>query len=364
LSFGRGLFNREPVTNGATSYRFFFRLKAEHIVMSQLFGWEGALALGSERFAGRFLSPQFPTFLCDSTKLDRRFLGWFIKRPGFWKELGSHTTGMGDRRRTLNPDALLSCQIPLPQLADQHKLVERIDALAARIEEAKQLCHDADYNTAALMAAHTLRLFEDLAKSHPVRNFAQFEPHFTSGPRNWGHRTVDSGHRFYRAQDILAAGRLATSGSVFIELPASNQGAGAKLKPGDLMIVITGATVGRVAVYSPDFEPGYVSQHVAICRVDNRRLDPRYALHGLLSPYGQEQLLAQRYGQGKPGLNLTNIRNLRLPIPPIPVQNLVVELLQDFEEGIRRIQRQQVESREQINAMLPAILERAFEGQL
>ena len=61
LSFGRGLLEREPIENGKTSFRLFNRLKAEHVVMSQLFGWEGALAFSDEKFAARFLSPQFPT---------------------------------------------------------------------------------------------------------------------------------------------------------------------------------------------------------------------------------------------------------------------------------------------------------------
>jgi len=38
LSFGRGLFHREPIENGNTSYKYFYRIKANHIVMSQLFG--------------------------------------------------------------------------------------------------------------------------------------------------------------------------------------------------------------------------------------------------------------------------------------------------------------------------------------
>src|SRR6266498_4517701 len=70
-SFGRGLFLREPVSGNKTSYKFFYELKAEHIVMSQLFGWEGALALSSDKFEGLFVSPQFPTFLCDPDQLDR-----------------------------------------------------------------------------------------------------------------------------------------------------------------------------------------------------------------------------------------------------------------------------------------------------
>ena len=127
LSFGRGLFDREPIENGKTSYRVFYRLKAKHVVMSQLFGWEGALALSSEGFEGKFLSPQFPTFLCDPVRLDRQFLGWLMRRPAFWKELGSRASGMGDRRRTLNPDALFASEIPLPSLAEQRRIVARIE---------------------------------------------------------------------------------------------------------------------------------------------------------------------------------------------------------------------------------------------
>lgn len=112
LSFGRGLFDREPIENGNTSYKYFYRLKADHIVMSQLFGWEGALALSSDRFAGKYVSPQFPTFLCEETKLDRQFLGWLMRRPAFWEDLGSRASGMGDRRRTLNPEAFFPVKYP------------------------------------------------------------------------------------------------------------------------------------------------------------------------------------------------------------------------------------------------------------
>ncbi len=111
-SFGRGLFFREPVSGNNTSYKYFCKLKAEHIVMSQLFGWEGALALSSEQFANHYVSPQFPTFLCDEKNLYREYLGWFMQQKMFWEDLGSRTKGMGDRRRTLNPEALFSAKSP------------------------------------------------------------------------------------------------------------------------------------------------------------------------------------------------------------------------------------------------------------
>ncbi len=158
LSFGRGLFNREPIQNGRTSYKFFYRLRAEHVVMSQLFGWEGALALSSPKFAGKFVSPQFPTFLCDETKLDRRYLGWAMRPPRFWEDLGTRASGMGDRRRTLTPDAFFACEIPLPPLLEQRRIVARIEQLAAKIEEARTLRQQAagEANTLIFSARRSL----------------------------------------------------------------------------------------------------------------------------------------------------------------------------------------------------------------
>lgn len=130
------------------------------------------------------------------------------------------------------------------------------------------------------------------------------------------------------------------------------------------MIVITGATVGRVAVYPTDCEAGYVSQHVAICRLESSQVHSKFALWGLLSPYGQEQILGQRYGQGKPGLNLTNIRNLRIPVPPQAVQMRLIKHLDRLGSMVQELTHYQEAAQKEINGLLPAILDRAFKGEL
>ena len=129
------------------------------------------------------------------------------------------------------------------------------------------------------------------------------------------------------------------------------------------MIVITGSTVGRITVYPMDAEPGFVSQHVAICRVPSEVV-PRFAFWGLHNSKGREQLLGQRYGQGKPGLNLTNIRNLTLPLPPIEEQQRVVVSLERFERSSRHVIEMQRQRRSELEALLPSILDKAFRGEL
>jgi type I restriction enzyme S subunit len=137
------------------------------------------------------------------------------------------------------------------------------------------------------------------------------------------------------------------------------------LRGGDLMIVITGATVGRCAVFPHTSEPGFVNQHVAICRLPCSEIDPYFALYGLRSPLGQAQLLGQRYGQGKPGLNLTNIRAITLPIPSsIEEQRRIVAYLDDLQARVDALQALQAATAAELDALLPAVLDKAFRGEL
>ncbi len=165
LSFGKGLFKRETIENGNTSYKYFLRLNADHIVMSQLFGWEGAIALSAPEFEGFFVSPQFPTFLCDESRIKRKFFGWVMKQPCFWDDLGSRTKGMGDRRRTLNPEALFVCQIPIPSLDEQQTIVTRLDAVAEKIQQVEAKLDEIEADADALI----MSLHHELSAGRTVR---------------------------------------------------------------------------------------------------------------------------------------------------------------------------------------------------
>ncbi len=79
---------------------------------------------------------------------------------------------------------------------------------------------------------------------------------------------------------------------------------------------------------------------------------------------GQDQLVGQRYGQGKPGLNLTNIGDLALPLPPLEEQAELVAELDALEVELLSLERVQSSTRTDLDALLPAILDRAFAGAL
>ncbi|MBI3682795.1 MAG: restriction endonuclease subunit S [Acidobacteria bacterium] len=107
-----------------------------------------------------------------------------------------------------------------------------------------------------------------------------------------------------------------------------------------------------------------MNQHVAVCRFARPDIAPRFVLWGLRGPTGQEQLLDQRYGQGKPGLNLNNIRAIELPIPDLAEQLRIVDCLDRLEARVKALDELREKRDAELHALLPAILDRAFRREL
>jgi type I restriction enzyme, S subunit len=341
-----------------------FYIEPGDFVLNIVFAWEGAVAVTSDAEASMIASHRFPTFRPDPARLEAKYLLYWCQTELGRSLLDRVSPGGAGRNRTLNRAAFLNQDIPLPPLEEQRRVVRRIEELTAQIREARALRQQTVGEAGALLITRAGKVFARIATQWPVLEFGSFFPHVTSGPRNWGSHYDQNGARFYRAQDIGPNGQMLTNSKVFVAPPAGEQGRSAMLQRGDLMLVITGATVGRVTVFRDGLEPGLVSQHVAICRLPPDQVDLEFALWGLRSPQGQAQLLGQRYGQGKPGLNLSNIRSLRLPFPPLPEQRHIVTELDGLQATVDELKRLQVETTAGLDALLPAVLHQAFKGEL
>ena len=171
-SFGRGLFDRRPVLGSESSYKKFYRLGAEHFVLSLLFGWEGALSFVGGRFVGKYVSPYFPTFRCDQKRLDVKYLDWFTKRPSVWETLKAQSSGLGDRRRTLKPDHLLSISISLPPLNEQQRIVAKLDKVATLVARRSKVIEAAERDAKAMLS----NAFRQIIDSAPYRPMAEVAP--------------------------------------------------------------------------------------------------------------------------------------------------------------------------------------------
>jgi type I restriction enzyme S subunit len=363
-SFGRGLFHKLPRSGLEVGNKRLFIIYEGDLLIHLTFAWEGAVALASAKDHGRYGSVRMLTFRVDELKSFPLYLLWYLRTPDGVAQLGRITPGSAGRNRVLNIKRIPEVKIPLPPLSEQRRIVAKIERLATKIDEARELRHRSFGETAFSARNISGSVFSELEKQFESRPFASFDPHVSSGPRNWSQYYADEGLRFYRAQDVGPDGKILDTNPQFIQPPINGQGRSARLEANDIILVITGATIGRVAVFGPEHAPGLVNQHVAVCRFPLDRVCVRYILWGLRSPIGQVQLLGDKYGQGKPGLNLNNIRSIKLPFPPISEQGAIVAYLDGLEAKVDRLKALQAQTQAELDALLPSILDRAFKGEL
>lgn len=121
--FGQGLFSRESITAHQTTYKTFNRLYKGAVVLSQVKGWEGAIAVCPDEFAGRFASPEYRTFRAKPDAVLPNYLAAIIPTPWFWQRLSNLTRGVGARRERVRPESFLEMQLTMPTLEDQQRAI-------------------------------------------------------------------------------------------------------------------------------------------------------------------------------------------------------------------------------------------------
>lgn len=158
--FGGGLFPKPAISGAETSYKSFNRLYTGAIVLSQVKGWEGAIARCPIELDGWFVSPEYRTFRCKPEISSDEYFGELISTEWFWSKLQDATRGVGARRERTRPEQFLKIEMPLPKLKNQLKIVE-ILKLQAGLRTKHAAIRAAN---AALLPATLERIFSFVTK--------------------------------------------------------------------------------------------------------------------------------------------------------------------------------------------------------
>jgi type I restriction enzyme S subunit len=133
--------------------------------------------------------------------------------------------------------------------------------------------------------------------------------------------------------------------------------------PNDVLLNITGASIGRSAYIPEELPKANVNQHVCIIRTGGRVV-PAYLSQFLNSTYGQNQIFSTQSGVTRQGLNYVQLRNLQIPFAPLSEQKAIVKIIREIctiinetENAIKQNMRMSVRLRQ-------SILKDAFEGKL
>ena len=108
-----------------------------------------------------------------------------------------------------------------------------------------------------------------------------------------------------------------------------------KVSPNDILICKDGALTGKVCIVPSDmpFTEAMINEHVFIIRANTNIIIQKYLYMFLLSDIGQTLLKNNITGQAQGGLNSTNLKNIKIPIPPLSVQQKIVSEIEEIEKS-------------------------------
>ncbi len=145
-------------------------------------------------------------------------------------------------------------------------------------------------------------------------------------PKGGSEIYVDSGVMLIRSQNVYDNG-LRLDDIVYIDKEIDNIQANSRVFPNDILLNITGASIGRVSLVPHDFGQANVNQHVCILRPICCRILPQYLHLVLCSKQGKEQIFSYENGTSREGLTFQQAGNLTFPVPPINEQKQITQYL-------------------------------------
>jgi type I restriction enzyme S subunit len=308
---------------------------------------------------GSIVSSHYFLFVIDEAKLDRQFLDFFIRTPAFHGQVAAQGS---TNYAAIRPAHVLNYEIPLPPLAEQQRIVARIEELAAQIQEARTLRQQAADEAEALVHASTSKLAYQtewemrrlplVAKINPSRagkvrlgqsDKVSFVPmkavDDVTGKISWPEtkefHEVAKGYTWFQDDDVIFA-RIT---------PCMQNGKAALVRN----------LVNGVGFGSTEFHVIRVREEVCaewlyhLVRHKAFRDDAAKHFKGTAG----QQRVPQSFLQEK-----------LIPVPPLPEQRRIVAELDALQAQVDVLKRLQSETAKELDALLPSILDKAFKGEL
>jgi type I restriction enzyme, S subunit len=363
----------------------------DHVTQAAL--KEGRVSLlpeGSVLFVTRsgILSHTFPVAVTKVAVTINQDLKALTPRHGVLADYVAHAVRGASRRvlkqcskngttvASIETNALLDFEIPLVDIDAQRRIVAEIEKQFSRLDEAIATIKRAKanlkrYRSSILHSVTNGALKPDggLTPSASdwrwltVVELASSEPRsIQSGPfgSNLRHSEFQTTGKLVIGIDNVRDGEFSLGSNNRISDRKFRELARYAARPRDVLITVM-ATVGRVCVLPAEIEESIITKHVYRITVDKNIAIPEYigiALRG--SGEVRKQLMSSVQGQTRPGLNGGLIKKIRVPVPPLAQQALIVAEVDRRLSLVHALEAEVEANMNRAQALRLAVLGRAF----
>lgn len=273
----------------------------------------------------------------------------------------------------VNKSKMESCAFPLPPLSEQQRIVERIEELFAKLDEAKERLQEvADSfvvrKAAILHKAFTGELTKQWRRENGVSDESWEEKKLeevcskiTDGTHNSPTNSLSGEYMYVTAKNIKDTG-IDLSNITYVTKEVHKEiYSRCDVIYGDVLYIKDGATAGIATINTLKEEFSMLSS-VALIRTDLKLAKNEFVKDYL--NYRKKEILKNISGSAITRLTLSKIKDILVPLPTLPEQHEIVRLIDDLLARERKAQQATEQALASIDLMKKSILARAFRGEL
>lgn len=286
--------------------------------------------------------------------LSKRYLYYVLTGTDFQNFIT--TIGARAAQAGFNKNDLSFFKLHLPSLKNQEKIADVLERSKSLITKRQQSIDFLE----SFLSMKFLEMFGEGHKSEfPVKTFDDVSTKITDGEHGTVART-SSGRLYLMARNITNDNRLSLEEVSYIS-EKDHKKIYKRCNPetDDILLVCVGATIGKVTLV-PEMEEFSLARSVALIKPNRNLINPRYLLWFIKSPFGDRQIQLSRNEAAQAGLYTGKIKEIKLPVPPIELQNS----FSDYSLLIESIRVKMESSLQKLNNLYNSLCNRALKGEL
>lgn len=271
----------------------------------------------------------------------------------------------------VSAQSILNIAFPLPTIDEQQRIVDCIESLFAKLDEAREKAEAVldsfeSRKAAILHKAFTGELTHTIpSKFLPITHFIPKEKNsIKAGPFGSALKKdfyVPSGYKIYGQEQVISGDE--NFGNYFINKEKYQELKSCKVNPGDILISLVG-TVGKILILSDKCKPGIINPRLIKVTLDKKKMTQKFFKYYFQSDGARASYKEKSHGTTMDVMNMTILKQVKFPCFTIMEQNEIVRILDELLEKERQVKEAAEDVLERIDLMKRAILAKAFRGKL
>ena len=330
--------NHNVTSEDTSSYKF---VEVGDFVINKMKAWQGSMAVSD--YQG-IISPAYYICRFITNEIDRKYIHYLLRNDTYKAEYMRLSSGMRIGQWDLNIDDFLRIKMVLPSLSEQQQIASFLDRKCAEIDEMIALQEKIieelkEYKQSVITEAVTKGLNPDVPmKDSGIEWIGEIPVHWEVTKLNYFLSKVGSGStptggssvytnqgvKFLRSQNVYFEG-LRLDDIVYITDDIDESMKGTRVLEGDVLLNITGGSIGRCFYVDSTLGRANVNQHVSILRP--KTAHTRYLKYFLQSEVGQHQVQLYQTGGNREGLSAAAIKEFRFFNIPASEQQTISKFL-------------------------------------